>query len=243
MNDAATGPEFESAGDVELLETAVGVDVGLEPESEAEPDAEPRPEAEPEPEPEAGPEAEPVPEPEPEAEPEAEPEPLTLDELVAEIARSEAEPGVGSVEPEPVEDSPGAAEEAGTSEPDSTEEPAAPKPLLRRMWTRIPFWAVDGVWFVLTAAAVIALWRAPSATFTDGIAYALLVLGGAVLAFIGLVSGLVVWLVARSRASEDERVGLGLSIWTRALAWTAGGVALWWVGLLLLDLHHAGVIG
>jgi hypothetical protein len=69
------------------------------------------------------------------------------------------------------------------------------------------------------------------------------VLGGAALAFIGLVTGLVVWLMARSRAGEDERGGLGLKIWTRALAWTAGGVALWWIGLLLLDLHHAGVIG
>jgi hypothetical protein len=231
MNDVANGPESDLAGSADLPEEAVMADE----------DAAPVPQTEPEPETEAEPE--PEPEPAVELDPKPEAVPLTLDELVADLAESEAVEEPAALAPtadeavveEPEHETP-AAEEA-------VEETAGPKPLLRRWWTQVPFWVVDAVWVVLTVGAVVSLWRAPAATLTDGIAYTVLVLGGAALAFIGLVTGLVVWLVARSRAGEDERGGLGLTIWTRALAWTAGGVALWWIGLLVLDLHHAGVIG
>jgi hypothetical protein len=239
MDDATTAPEQGSAGDVEPLEGTP--DQVVEPE----PAEEPVPEAAEEPEPEPEPAEEPEPEPEAAA--------LTLEELVAEIAGSE-EAEVPAVTPAPVEgeesaelEEPSEPAETPAETTESIESPAeaaaASTPLLRRLWTRVPFWLLDGLWLAVTVAAMIVLWKAPSATFSDGVPYAILVLGGAAFAFSGVVAGLVVWLVARGRASESERVGLGLTIWTRALAWTAGGVALWWVGLLLLDLHHAGVIG
>jgi hypothetical protein len=224
MSDTASEPEIEAAEGVEIPDTAVA----------SEPEAESAAEAEPETEPVAGA----APEPQPEL-------PFTLDELVADLASSGPGDEANADAARAAEDeSPSmtAAEEA-VETAEQEVEPAAPKPLLRRVWTRAPFWAVDAAWAILTLAAVIALWRAPAATFADGIAYGVLVLGGAALAFIGLMTGLIVWLIARSRAGQDERVGLGLAIWTRALIWTAGGVALWWVGLLVLDLHHSGVIG
>ena len=243
MNDVANGPESDLAGSADLPEEAVMADEDAAPVPQTEP--EPETEAEPEEEPEEEPELEAEPEPEPAAEPDPDPKPvpLTLDELVADLAESEAVEEPAALAP--------TADETALEEPEqetpAAEEPVentvGPRPLLRRWWTRVPFWVVDAVWVVLTVGAVVSLWRAPAATLTDGIAYTVLVLGGAALAFIGLVTGLVVWLVARSRAGEDERGGLGLTIWTRALAWTAGGVALWWIGLLVLDLHHAGVIG
>jgi hypothetical protein len=224
MSDTANEPGVEPAEDVEIPDEVV--QTGTEPESE--------------------PESEPETEPAPESPAAAGETPLTLDELVADLAESEAGEGAPSqavmVEEPPATDVE-EVEEAAEEAVEGDAEPALPRPLVRQFWTRAPFWAVDSAWAILTLAATIALWRAPAATFADGIAYAILVLGGAALAFVGLVTGLVIWLVARSRAEEDERVGLGLAIWTRALSWTAAGVALWWIGLLLLDLHHAGVIG
>ena len=240
MSDAANEPGIEPAEDVEIPDDVVETEpvTQAEPETEAGPETETEPDGETEPEPEA--------EPAPESHAAAEATPLTLDELVADLAHSEA--GEETTAETVMVDEPPAApvEEAEETVEDAVEgdtEPAPPQPLLRRFWTRVPFWAVDSAWAILTLAATIALWRAPAATFADGIAYAILVVGGAALAFVGLVTGLVVWLVARSRADEDERVGLGLAIWTRALTWTAAGVAMWWIGLLVLDLHHAGVIG
>ena len=226
MSDTASEPEIEAAEGVEIPDTAVASEPEAESAAEAEPETEPVADAAPEPEPQ----------------PEL---PFTLDELVADLASSGPGDEANADAARAAEDeSPSmtAAEEA-VETAEQEVEPAAPKPLLRRVWTRAPFWAVDAAWAILTLAAVIALWRAPAATFADGIAYGVLVLGGAALAFIGLMTSLIVWLVARSRAGQDERVGLGLAIWTRALIWTAGGVALWWVGLLVLDLHHSGVIG
>ena len=230
MSDTASEPEIEAAEGVEIPDTAVASEPEAESAAEAEPETEPVADAAPEPEPQ--------PEPQPEL-------PFTLDELVADLASSGPGDEANADAARAAEDeSPSmTAAEESVEAAEQEVEPAAPKPLLRRVWTRAPFWAVDAAWAILTLAAVIALWRAPAATFADGIAYGVLVLGGAALAFIGLMTSLIVWLVARSRAGQDERVGLGLAIWTRALIWTAGGVALWWVGLLVLDLHHSGVIG
>jgi hypothetical protein len=252
MSDVTTEPEYEAVDDAvrtaepEALEAVA--EMAEAGGSGSEGGAEPEPAPEPGPEPEWSPEPEPEPAAEPAGESEPEPieQPMTLDELVADLAKPEEEspaeaavaiPEQPEAEPEP------AAEPAGEPEPETAEEPGAAQPLLKRLWTNAPFWAVDGVWLTLTVAATIALWNVPSLTYQDGALYALLVLGGAALSVIGLVAGLVIWLVARTRSLADERVGLALTIWTRALSWTAAGVAQWWVGLLLLSLHHQGVIG
>jgi hypothetical protein len=248
MSDVTTEPGHEAVDDVilaaepEAPDAEVGVaDDATEPGSESAPESD----AQPEPDPPSELEPEPTPEPEPVE------RPMTLDELVADLAKpDEDEPSDAADEAAPEQPEPEsefaaepAAEPAIDAEPEAPEEPIDTPPLLKQLWTRVPFWAVDGVWLTLTAASTIALWNVPSLTYQDGALYALLVLGGAALAVIGLAAGLAVWLVARSRSVDHERAGLGLTIWTRALAWTAAGVAQWWIGLLILSLHHHGVIG
>jgi hypothetical protein len=107
----------------------------------------------------------------------------------------------------------------------------------------VPLWIVTGMFAAFVGALVYLMW--PSATgsvVTTGL-YRLLVLGGAGMVIIELLTGITVWLVARAHADRDEKRGLALTLWTRALAWTAGGVVLWWIGLLVLDLRHVGIFG
>jgi hypothetical protein len=228
--DAVTEPDWESAS------------VVPEPErvSEEEPEDAPEPEPALETETELGTETES----EPEGATESQAEP-TLDDLIANLADQSA-PATESMAPVQ-------GEADATPEPP---EPAAPdavadkiavaisaEPVLQQLWTHTPFWIIGGAWLVLTAGMTAMLWSVPAVGFRSGVPYMLLILGGAAFAVIDLVTGLIVWRMAQARATDDDRRGLALAIWNRALLWTAGGVALWWIGLFLLDLHHVVGIG
>jgi len=187
--------------------------------------------------------------------------PLTLDEMVAELAAPIAVLEAEAAEAAPEADLEAPAPEAlavaeavaegdaersapELEEPDTSDTvPETPKAIVDRLWTRAPFWVVGGAFVVLVGTCVYLLWPLATGTFTAHPLYALFVQGGAALVLIGLVTGLVVWLSARSRAQDDEKPGLAMRLWLRALAWTAGGVAIWWIGLALLDLRHAGLLG
>jgi len=240
-----------------------------EPMIAPEPEPEPGPEPGPEAQPELFPEDVPAPAEAPtESEPAAEP---TLDEMVASLAGEAVADGEtpaetssdaagetvlpetetpatpesaeeAAVADEPAADAATAA--AAASEDDSAAEILAePVPFLLQMRWRVPFWVVFGLFAAFVAALVYLLWPASAGEFVALPLYGVLVIGGASLVVIGLVTGLAVWLAARSRATDDEKAGLGRTLWARALGWTAGGVALWWVGILALDLHRAGVLG
>jgi len=151
------------------------------------------------------------------------PDAPTADETVA-AAQADSEP-----EPEP--------------EPEPALEPEKPKPLTLRLWTRVPLWIEFGVFVAFAGALTYLLWSAPREALTTLPLYALLVLGGTALVVIDLVTGLAIWLTARKRATDSEKIGLGRTLWLRALGWTAGCVAVWWIAFLVLDLHRIGVIG
>jgi hypothetical protein len=206
-------------------------------------------------EPDAGAEGAPLSGDEPEEGLDAAPQ-LTLDEMVAELT-APAEPVSPSAEPaeapEPVEEPAEGAEalpapqavppSTVTPGPDETLAPAeVVRPVADRLWTRIPFWVLGLVWAGLVGASAYALWPTSAEAFILSPLYPVFIFGAAALVAVGVVLGLIVWLTARSRAGEYGTAGVGRRIWTRALGWTAGGVALWWIALIVLDLHRTGVI-
>jgi hypothetical protein len=111
------------------------------------------------------------------------------------------------------------------------------------MWTRAPAWCVAVLFAAFVVAAVAYLWPVASGDFKASAYYPLFILGSAGFVVVHLVTGLTVWLSARAQAGKGARTGISATVWIRTLAWTAGGIVLWWVGLLLLDLRHAGIIG
>lgn len=226
---------------------------GLEPENDERP-AESEPIAEPV---AATPGSEGPIAPDPDATTEPVAAPPTLDDLLAGIADESASAVASEAgtteEPETPVPSPAAAEDASAPlTPLETEEPAegiesapAPKsrPVVARVSTRAPFWVLGALWACFAGVMTYLLWPLSDQAFVDSPLYAVLVFGGAALVILGFVVGLVVWLGARPVARAAGEGPLGLRLWARALGWTAGGVVLWWVALIALDLHRTGVIG
>lgn len=122
---------------------------------------------------------------------------------------------------------------------DTVDTPRDGVPVLVRAWTRSPFLVLGAAWLGAVPAAVYVLWTTAPRDPVSSPYYGYLVLGGAGLTLLGFVTGMVVWLLARSRASEDESRDVGRRIWMRALGTTTAGVVLWWIGLLALDLLRA----
>jgi hypothetical protein len=146
---------------------------------------------------------------------------------------------------EPTDEAP-AAEPVELAAPEQAEAeavPAEPVPYALQMRLRVPFWIEFAIFAAFVAAMVYLLWPASSGPFVTLPLYAAFVFGGAALVAIDLITALAVWLSARSAATDDEKVGLGRTLWMRAFAWTAGGVALWWIGIAVLELHRAGLLG
>jgi hypothetical protein len=183
----------------------------------------------------------------PDDEPQSSP---TLDELVADLAEPDVseeagEPTVSNEEAgaEPEEPAESSDEEAEGRESfeASFAEPTI-RPVAARLWVRVPFWVLGAAWAGFVGALTYLLWPVSTAAFVTHPLYRYLVYGGAGLVGLGFALGLIVWVVALIRAGRGARAGIARAVWTRALGWTAGGVALWWIGLTLLDLHRAGII-
>jgi hypothetical protein len=190
-----------------------------------------------------------VPVPEPEAVPVPEPEPaeedapverkLTLDELVAEMAGGSAAVTDGSP---PVASAPVVAEGVDTLENTMPDTFADAVPVEAQLWKRLPFWVLGATWVVSVGVMTYLLWPMAKAGLAGNQLYGILVFGGAALVVGGLVVGLVVWFRARSQADHSDRGIVGRAVLLRALGWTAMGVALWVVSMIVLSLHSLDVI-
>lgn len=165
-----------------------------------------------------------------------------LDEMVAQLREGDAQPSSeGSGE---------ASELAEVTEPVTPEPvgtPASPADatttLARdRAAAKAPFWTLVAAWIVFVAAMAYVLWPSASAPFVGASVYAYFVIGGVVLTLCGPLLGLTVWLVLRGSAGA-EGAGLARAVFLRAGVATFSGVSLWWLALVALDLHRAGVLG
>lgn len=121
---------------------------------------------------------------------------------------------------------------------ETVDTPQAPLPVLARTWTRAPFFVLGAAWVGFVSALTYLLLTTAPGSPVESPYYPYAVFGGAVLTLLGFVTGLVVWLLARGRTADDEPAPVGRTVWLRALGTTAAGVALWWIGLLVLDLQR-----
>jgi hypothetical protein len=184
-------------------------------------------------------EAVPVPGPEPAEEDAPVERKLTLDELVAEMAGGSAAVTDGSP---PVASAPVMAERVDTLENAMPDTFADALPVEAQLWKRLPFWVLGATWVVSVGVMTYLLWPMAKAGLADNQLYGILVFGGAALVAGGLVVGLVVWFRARSQADHSDRGIVGRAVLLRALGWTAVGVALWVVSMIVLSLHSLDVI-
>lgn len=185
--------------------------------------------------------SEPASESTPEIEEDEEPGPVnfTLDELVAEMA------DVSTV----VTEGPA----AGVAAPAAVERIAAIDavmndtvgdgvPLEGEMWTRLPFWILGGVWALAVLVLTYLLWPTAKVGLGGAPLYGALVYGGAALAVLSLAVGATIWSRARSLSTTGERPIVSRIIMMRALTWTASGVGLWVVSMIVLSFHSLAII-
>jgi hypothetical protein len=256
MDEATEHPDVDPVGEGGPEGQSAGV-AAEDPEPDVAPEAEPQetPAETPvegsedsEPEVVSGAEPQETPAEAPAAPSEEDTGPLTLDELVAELADTgstdtateasddgsgEVTPPDGALASELEID--GEAEEIEAAE-------VGPRPVVARLWARIPFWVLGACWVGFAGTLTYLLWPVSTDVFVKDPRYAYFVFGGAALVAAGLALGLTIWIIARVRAGKDGRSGIARTVWMRALGWTTGGVVLWWIGLIALDMHRAGLI-
>jgi hypothetical protein len=163
---------------------------------------------------------------------------FTLDELVAEMAdvSTVASDGSGPEAPAPV-----VAERIDVLETAMSDTFAEAPPVEAVMWTRLPFWVLGAVWVISVGVLTFMLWPTAKAGLA-GQLYDVLVFGGAGLVVVSAVAGAVIWFRARSQAEMADRAIVRRAVLLRALGWTALGVALWVVSMVVLSLHSLDVI-
>ncbi|MBA4369952.1 MAG: hypothetical protein C0418_00020 [Coriobacteriaceae bacterium] len=176
------------------------------------------------------------------AEPDEPLEEAASDPVTAEQAPEEAE---AETAPETM---PGA-EEPETAEaetPPDAPEPAptdAPEPVQVVVAAGIPKWpfvVYVAVWAVYAASGVTVLFSNPAASPVESAYYGPLLLGGLALAMLGPVLALIVWMRTRATTPQHLRHGLFVTALVRGAAATFAGVALWVVGLIMLDALRLG---
>lgn len=167
---------------------------------------------------------------------------FTLDELVAEMAGVSAatvgQAGSGEAAPP----APERVDVLAAAMSDTFAEAPAVED---EMWTRAPFWALVAVWALFSGALAYLLW--PTAAeglevLMGALLYGVLVYGGVALVVVGLVAGMIIRSRAQARASVVDRGIVGRAILLRVLGWTAAGVALWVIALIVVSFHAVGVI-
>ena len=167
---------------------------------------------------------------------------FTLDELVAEMAGVSAASAVPPAAGESAPVVPERVDVLGAAMSDTFSEAPA---VGQEMWTRAPFWAVAAVWAIFAGVLAYLLWPTAPQGFDalmGSSLYSVLVWGGVALVVIGLVIGAVVRSRAQARGGAADRGPVGRAILLRALGWTAAGVAMWVVAMIVVSFHVVGVI-
>lgn len=161
---------------------------------------------------------------------------FTLDELVAEMA------GVSATTPSaPVEETAPVQDHIDPLTTAMSVTYAETLPVEAELWTRLPFWILGAVWALFAGVLTYLLWPRSAGGLQDAQLYGVLVFGGAALVVIGLLVGLFIWSRARSHAELPDRPIVSRVVLLRVLGWTAGGVALWAIAMVVLSLHHLDV--
>jgi hypothetical protein len=241
-------PEAHTTAAVPEGDAESSIDDAPEPRPEAEPPA-----TEPEPVSESDAEASAVdsgPEPEPDAQAEVladvetKSDQLSLDEMVESLKASD-DAGDEAAEggDEPSQDVAVEASAAAATPSEAFDAPTADGLARDRLAARLPFGVYVGLWAAFAGAMGYLLWPAAAKPFVDSGIYAYSVLGGVALTLAGPLLGLAVWLLVRSSADVESNAGLVRAVFMRAALSTLAGDLLWWLGLVLLDLHRAGVLG
>jgi hypothetical protein len=161
---------------------------------------------------------------------------FTLDELVAEMAGVSAVGADSGADAEPVV--------AQRVDPLAAvmSEAFEEVPVENEMWTRLPFWILGAAWVSFAGVITYLLWSTAKAALTGTQLWGVLIFGGPALVAAGAVMGFVVWSRARVRCAMPDRGVVGRAILLRAVGWTATGVALWVVSMIVLSLHSLDVI-
>ena len=167
---------------------------------------------------------------------------FTLDELVAEMAGVSAATAAVSVSGEAAPATPERVDVLAAAMSDTFAE--AP-PVENEMWTRAPFWTIAAAWAIFSGVLAYLLWSTATQGFDvlmGSSLYSVLVWGGVALVVVGLVIGAVIRSRAQARGSVVDRGTVGRSILLRTLGWTAAGVAIWVVAVVVVSFHAVGVI-
>lgn len=178
---------------------------------------------------------------EPDAAPADRPQ-FTLDELVAEMAGVSA---ASAVAPAPGESAPVVPERVDVLTAAMSDTFAEAPAVEDEVWTRAPFWGIAAAWALFAGVLAYLLW--PTATqgfdaLMGSSLYSVLVWGGVALVVVGLVIGTGVRSRAQARGSVVDRGVVGRAILLRTLGWTAAGVAIWVVAMIVVSFHAVGVI-
>lgn len=154
-------------------------------------------------------------------------------------AEADVTPAVGETEaPEA-----GFAAEEAPETGSGAEQPAPAEPVPAPRRSPVPWWpylAYVGCWAALAGGLVFVGMRTGSSYLPENSIYPALLLAGLTLAVCGPLLGLFAWLLARRRLEKGARTGLLTAAFLRASMFTLGGVALWWLAIVLVDALRLG---
>jgi hypothetical protein len=109
---------------------------------------------------------------------------------------------------------------------------------------RVPWWpflVYLGIWLVLAGLAVWQFLELPAKSATyEAELYGTSIMVGMALVAIGPALAIAVWLFVWLGAEKGRRTGLLTSALIKGAVVTLGGVAIWWIALLLVDYLRLG---
>ncbi len=159
--------------------------------------------------------------------------------VALESASTETGPETQDAEPEAAPE-PSQTVDAGAAIPAAALEPILARD---RAGTQVPYWLFAAAWATFSVVMTVLLWPMATDSFVGRPLYAVFVYGGAGMTLAAPILGLLVWAIVRAGVEPDLRQGLLRAALLRAATTAVFGVVVWWVALVVLDLHRAGLLG